>query len=280
MTQAERVTRGAATSFYYALRLLGREKREAMYALYAFCRLVDDCVDEPDGEGEAGLTRWLVELDRCYAGRPSTPLGEDLARACARFPIPRAALGEVIEGCRMDLVPARYATYADLEVYCRRVASAVGVASIEVFGHTQPETREFAVQLGLAMQMTNILRDIADDATRGRLYLPLEDLARFGVSEEEMRHASARGARRSEVDRLLAFEGARAQAHFEGARRALPPADRRAMWCARFMGEIYRALLGELAQRGYPVGGARVSLSGARKAGIALRVLSSTALGL
>jgi phytoene synthase len=130
------------------------------------------------------------------------------------------------------------------------------------------------------MQMTNILRDIADDATRGRLYLPLEDLHRFGVTEEEMQRPSAHGARRAEVDRLLAFEGERAQAHFAGARRALPLADRRAMWCARVMGEIYRALLGELAQRSYPVGGARVSLSGARKAGIALRVLASTALGL
>ena len=280
MTHAERVTRAAGSNFYYAFRLLGREKREAIYALYGFCRVVDDCVDEPDGEGVAGLDRWVGEIARCYEGRPTTQLGQDLAQALTRFPIPREALIEIVEGCRMDLSHTRYATYAELEVYCRRVASAVGLASIEVFGYTRAETREFAVQLGLAMQLTNILRDIAPDAARGRLYLPLEDLARFGVTAEEVQRPSATGAaRRPEVSRLLAFEAERAQAHFEAARRALPAADRRAMTSALVMAEIYRALLAELGRRGYPVGGSRVSLSGARKAGIALRVLISAALG-
>src|SRR5512147_2387727 len=108
-----RLTRQSGTNFYYAFRILPREKREAMYALYAFCRVVDDCVDEPDGEGESGLARWLTEVDGCYAGRPTTALGEDLARAFARFPIPRAALADIVEGCRMDLATQRYATYAD-----------------------------------------------------------------------------------------------------------------------------------------------------------------------
>jgi len=279
MTHAEQVTRDAATNFYYAFRLLGREKREAMYALYAFCRAVDDCVDEPDGGGEAGLTGWVLELDRCYSGRPSTPLGQDLTRALARFPIPRAVLDEIVAGCRMDLSHTRYATYADLQVYCRRVASAVGLASIEIFGYKQPGTRDFAVRLGLAMQITNILRDIGPDALRGRLYLPLEDLARFGVSETELAQPSVRGSRPPEVDQLLAFEGARAQAEFEAARAALPIVDRRAMSCARVMGAIYRGLLEELTGRGFPVGGPRVSLSRSRKAALALGVLATAALG-
>jgi phytoene synthase len=279
MTDAERVTRDAGTNFYYALRLLGRAKREAMYALYAFCRAVDDCVDEPDGGGEAGLADWVEELDLCYAGQPRTPLGQDLARALERFPIPRTALDEIVAGCRMDLSQARYATYEELEVYCRRVASAVGLASIEIFGYTQAGTREFAVRLGLAMQLTNILRDIGPDALRGRLYLPLEDLARFGVSEEDLRRPSMRGGRRPEVDQLLAFESERAQAEFERAREALPISDRRAMWCARVMGAIYRELLEELMARGCPVGGARVSLSRSRKAAVALGVLVTTVLG-
>jgi 15-cis-phytoene synthase len=279
MTHAERVTRDAGTNFYYALRLLGRQKREAMYALYAFCRALDDCVDEPDGGGEAGLAGWVEELDRCYAGCPSTLLGQDLTRALVLFPIPRAALDEVVVGCRMDLSQTRYATYDELESYCRKVASAVGLASIEIFGYTRGGTREFALRLGLAMQITNILRDIGPDGQRGRLYLPLEDLARFGVSETELAQASVRGSRRPEVDQLLAFEGARAQTEFEAARAALPIVDRRAMFCARVMGAIYRGLLEELTARGFPVGGTRVSLSRSRKAAIAAGVLATTVLG-
>ncbi len=276
---AESLTRLSGTSFYYALRLLPRAKRRAMYALYAFCRAVDDCVDEADGEGEPGLSRWSEEIERCYAGCPTTPLGAELAWALARFPIPREALTEIIQGCRMDLETTRYPSYAALEVYCRRVASAVGLASIEVFGYRQPQTREFAARLGLALQLTNILRDVAPDAARGRLYLPLEDLARFGVAEEELLRPSADATRRPEVGALLAFEGERARAHYEAATAVLPAADRRSMCCARVMGGIYRGLLDELARRGFPVGGERVRLSGARKGWIAARTVMLSAFG-
>jgi phytoene synthase len=276
---AERLTRSSGSSFAYALRILPRPKREAMYALYAFCRVVDDCVDEDDGEGEAGLRRWSEEIRRCYAGRPETPLGAELAGAVARFPIPEERLQEIVEGCGMDLAERRYASYADLEVYCRRVASAVGLAAIEIFGYRDPATRDFAVHLGLALQLTNILRDVAADAARGRLYLPLEDLTRFGVAEDEVMRPSTRGARRPEVDALLAFDGGRALAHYAAADAILPKADRRSMCCARVMGGIYRGILDELARRAYPVGEPRVRLSWARQAAIAARTLAASMLG-
>jgi phytoene synthase len=274
-TWSGRLTRNAGSNFYCAFRLLPREKREAIYVLYAFCRVVDDCVDEDDGDGEAGLERWTEEVGRCYAGEPTTPLGEDLARAVSRFPIRRESLLEVIEGCRMDLTTARYPAYADLEVYCRRVASAVGQAAIEVFGYRNPETREFAHHLGLALQLTNILRDVAADAARGRLYLPLEDLARFEVAEEELLALAAGGGalRRPAVSALLAFEADRARAHYRRAGERVTPEDRRSLRSATAMGAIYRCLLGELERRGYPVGGPRVRLSRGRKLWIAARTL-------
>jgi phytoene synthase len=233
---------------------------------------VDDCVDEEGGEGAAGLDRWREELDRCYAGTPETELGRELAETVGRFPIPRSVLDDIVAGCRMDLTESRYATFADLRLYCERVASAVGLASIEIFGYTNPRTREYAVELGLALQLTNILRDVAPDAARGRLYLPLEDLARFGVGEEELLAAGEPGApRRPEVGTLLAFEADRARGHYTAAAERLPPEDRRAMLAAEIMGSIYRAILEKLTRRGYPIGGERVRLGRPRKAWIALR---------
>jgi phytoene synthase len=279
-THSEVVTRRSGTSFYHAFRLLPARKRRAIYALYAFCRTVDDCVDEEDGEGEAGLDRWNEEVDRCYAGRPTTPLGEDLARAVSAYPIPRNALGEIVDGCRMDLTTARYSTWSDLEVYCRRVASAVGLCVIEVFGYRDPGTRDFAVHLGLALQLTNILRDVAVDARRDRLYLPLEDLARFELDEAEVLRCATSGTSSRRMAELLAFEGERAQGEYVAADRALPSVDRRAMWSARVMGGIYRSLLGELARRRFPVGEPRVRLSGLRKASVAVRTVVVSGLGL
>jgi phytoene synthase len=235
---------------------------------------VDDCVDEEEGEGEAGLERWLEEVRRCYAGQPETELGRELAEAVTRFPIPRACFEDVVAGCRMDLTTRRYRTPADLRVYCERVASSVGLASIEIFEYRDPRTREYAIELGLALQLTNILRDVAADAARDRIYLPLEDLAHFGVTEEEILGiARDRQVARPELMRLLAFEGDRARQHYAAAAERLPEEDRRSMLAAEIMGAIYRALLEELARRGYPVGGPRVQLGKGRKAWIALRTV-------
>jgi len=270
-----RVTRQSGTSFYYAFRVLPEVKRRAIEALYAFCRVVDDCVDEEGGEGEAGLARWLAEVRRAYAGKPETELGRELAETVARFPIPRACFEDVVAGCRMDLAARRYATFADLRVYCERVASAVGLASIEIFGYEDPRTREYAVELGLALQLTNILRDVGADAARDRQYLPLEDLARFEVTEEALLAAArdARAPRPPGLDRLLAFEADRARSHYAAAAAALPERDRRSMLAAEIMGAIYRALLEEWARRGHPVGGARVQLGKPRKVALALRTV-------
>jgi phytoene synthase len=275
-----RLARASGTNFYYAFLLLPAEKRRAIYALYSFCRVVDDCVDEEGGEGEAGLARWEQEVDRAYAGSPTTELGRDLAGVLARFPVPRKALLDIVAGCRMDLSVRRYATFADLRVYCERVASAVGLASIEVFGYSDPRTREYAAELGLALQLTNILRDVGVDAVRDRIYIPLEDLGRFGVLEEEVL-ASAEGPRplRPETSALLAFQAERARLHYEKARSSLPDADRRSMLAAEIMGAVYRAILDEIVRRGYPLGGPRVALSRPTKAGLALRTLFRVYVG-
>jgi 15-cis-phytoene synthase len=275
---AARLTRSSGTSFYYAFRTLPAAKRRAIYALYALCRVLDDCVDEPDGEGEAGLRRWLQEVDRCYAGAPQTELGRELAEALRRFPIPRACIEDVAEGCRMDLAGTRYATFEELAFYCRRVAGAVGLASIEIFGYRDPRTRDYAVELGLALQLTNILRDLADDAARGRLYLPQCELQRFGVAPAEFLEAAGRAAPPPPaVALLLRAEAERARAHYERAQALLPPADRRSMAPAEIMGAVYRALLDEFVRGGYPLG-RRVRLSRPRKLWIALRTLARVRL--
>jgi phytoene synthase len=270
-----RVTRRSGTNFYYAFRVLPAEKRRALEALYAFCRVVDDCADEEGGEGEAGLARWLAEARRAYAGTPQTELGRELAEAVARFPIPRGCVEDVVAGCRMDLTTRRYPTFADLRVYCERVASAVGLASIEIFGYEDPRTREYAVELGLALQLTNILRDVGPDAARDRLYLPLEDLAACGVSEDEVLGAARDvGAPRPPgLERLLAREADRARSHYAAAAAALPRRDRRSMLAAEIMGAIYREVLEEWARRGHPVGGERVRVGRPRKIAVALRTI-------
>jgi phytoene synthase len=262
---AARITRQSGTSFYYAFRILPGDKRRAIYALYSFCRVVDDCVDEPGGEGEAGLARWLEEARRCYAGQPTTELGRELAEALFQFPIPRACFEQIVDGCRMDLAPRRYASFADLRGYCEKVASAVGLAAIEIFGYRSPATRAYAVELGVALQLTNILRDLGGDAARGRLYLPLEDRARFEVGEAELLAAGGGGeARRPAVDALLRFEAERAREHYARTAALLPDEDRRAMASAEMMAAVYRALLDELTRRSFPAG-PRLRLSTARK---------------
>lgn len=271
-----RLTRQSGTNFYYAFRILPAPKRQAIYALYSFCRMVDDCVDEKDGEGEPGLRRWLDEAHRAYAGTAATSLGRELADAVSRYPIPRTCFDQIVEGCRMDLSITRYATFSDLRAYCERVASAVGLASIEIFGYTHERAREYAVELGLALQLTNILRDIVTDAERGRLYIPVEDMHRFGVTEKALIGAGDDpGDRPAGVQALLQFQAERARTHYERAHAALPAADRRSLAPAEIMGAVYRALLEEMVRRGFPLQ-ERVRLSRPRKLWIVARTLLGT----
>jgi phytoene synthase len=273
-TLSARLTRRSGTSFYHAFRILPAEKRQALYALYAFCRVVDDCADDPAGEGAAGLDRWEAEVGHAFAGSPTTELGRELAQAVARFPMPRECFLRIVAGCRQDLAGARFATFAELRAYCERVASAVGLASIEIFGYTQPRTREYAVELGLALQLTNILRDLAQDAQEGRLYLPTDDLARFGLDADAFVARAALGGRTPvEWAGLLGFEIERARDHYARASAALPGEDRRSMAPAEIMGAVYRAVLERVAHRPRRLT-PRVRLSRARRALIALATLA------
>jgi phytoene synthase len=281
-TLSARLTRESGTSFYHAFRILPVEKREAIYAFYTFCRTVDDCVDEADGEGEAGLARWMDEVDRCYEGRAETPLGRELSLALSRYPIPRSVFAEIVEGCRMDLTISRYETEQDLLIYCRRVASAVGLGCIEIFGYRDPATREYAIELGLALQLTNIVRDVAADAARGRLYLPLADVRRFGLEARDVLAAARETgpARREELRCLLSFVAGQAEGHYQNARRLLPREDCRSLLAAEIMGAIYHALLVKIRKRGYPLAGPRTRLSKVRKIGIALGTAARVCWGI
>src|SRR5262249_54537993 len=190
MNAAERtaiLARRSGSNFYYSFLFLPRRKREAIYALYAFCRTVDDAVDQgPQNPGEQRkiLGEWRAELGRAYEGQPSQPIAVHLAEVVRAFPVPRQHLEAILDGVEMDVEKRRYASFEELFEYCYRVAAAVGLASIEIFGYTDPRTRDYAVNLGIALQLTNIVRDLGTDAERGRIYLPLDELRRFGYPED------------------------------------------------------------------------------------------------
>jgi 15-cis-phytoene synthase len=252
------VTRRAASNFYYAFMLLPLERRRALHAVYAFCRFVDDIADDDSvREPAAMLARWREELDKVYAGTATRPVSRALADNVHRFNIPRRYFEEVIDGVEMDLTRRRYASFNELSLYCRRVASAVGLICIEIFGYTNPSTRVYAEQLGLAFQMTNILRDVREDAERGRIYLPLEDLRRFAVDEDEILGAKYSPRFRA----LMEFEADRAREFYRAAERALAPEDRPSMLAAEGMRLIYSALLDQITRADYQVFDRRQRLS-------------------
>ncbi len=266
-----RLTRRSRSNFYYAFLTLPRPRREALYAVYAFCRTVDDIADlggDLDA-ARAALQRWRGEVARCYAPGPGPehPIARQLATAVRAFPIPRAALEAIIEGCEMDLSHVVYATAEELYPYCYRVASAVGLCCIEIFGYTDLRAREYAVNLGTALQLTNIIRDVGADARSGRVYLPREDLAEFGVTVEDL----VAGRYSDAFVRLMARQTARARDFYRAAREAYPAADARSLVPAEIMGRIYGALLDEIERRRFRVFGDRVTLPARRKVAIALR---------
>lgn len=265
-----RFTTSTATSFYYSFVFLPREKRRAIEAVYAFARRGDDIVDsglEP-GRAAAEMTRYREALAACYAGCGATPELRALAESIARFDLPRQPFEDLILGLEMDLRPARYDTFDDLALYCYRVASTIGLIAVEIFGYRNPRTRDYAVNLGMALQLVNILRDLESDARRGRLYLPREDLERFGVRPAEL----LAGAYNDPVIELMQFECDRARHYFHLARQMLPPEDRRAMVAAEIMAAIYWRLLRLIQERRYNVFGKRVRLARPQKFWTALSV--------
>ena len=256
------VTRRSRSSFYYAFILLPPERRRALHAVYAFCRFIDDIADdEAIREPALLLKRWREELDRVYSGAPTRALSRALADSARRFKIPRELFEEIINGVEMDLSRKRYQTWEELRPYCYRVASALGLICIEIFGYSNPSAKLYAENLGLALQLTNIMRDVREDAERGRIYLPLEDLARFNVSENEI----LGGVYSPNFVRLMDFEARRARELYALAQSELAPEDRATLLTAEAMRLIYAALLERIINSNYRVLDRRHRLSAPHK---------------
>ena len=257
----------SGSSFYYSFLFLPPERRSAITALYAFCREVDDIVDDvhEPGVAHAKLAWWRQEIGRAYAGQAQHPVARALQSVATRYPLPEAHFQTVIDGMAMDLEQNRYLDFAALEQYCHRVAGVVGLMSAEIFGYENPETQSYARDLGIAFQLTNILRDVGEDARRGRIYLPQEDLARFGVAPSVLINRTGDDAFR----RLMAFEAERARTWYAQAFAKLDPRDRRAQRTGLIMAAIYRTLLDEIERDGFDVLDRRTSLTPLRKLWIA-----------
>jgi phytoene synthase len=270
------------TSFYYSFLVLPAEQRRAIVAVWDFCRAVDDAVDEeaPPGDAAAGsatfalptgreaVAFWRDELARAFDGRtPSTAQARGLQPFIKEFDLPRAAFEDVIDGVAMDLDTTRYETFADLLEYCLRVASAVGLICIRVFGCRDDAAREYALNLGVALQLTNILRDVKGDLERGRVYLPLDSLRAHGCTVEDM----AAGVVTEPVRQLIAFECRRAREFYQRAKAALPPADRKKLVAAEIMRAVYFETLQRIERSGHDVFTARARVPRPMQAFIALR---------
>lgn len=291
-----RVTRHSSSNFYYAFRLLSKAQHDALCATYAFCRFMDDITDqlpEPThaaprmtgdeaSNGDIGhhrqdklnkldkltrlLNRWREELDYCYAQQPRHPISQALADTVQRFPIKREHLAGIIDGVEMDLYRTRYQTFAELHDYCYHVACLVGLVCIEIFGYQNPQTEDYAVNLGLALQLTNILRDVGEDAKRDRIYLPAEDLASCGYTEQEL----GAGVYNEAFLRLMHIEEERARQYYRQAEENLAPEDRPNLASAEAMHFIYQRLLDEIVARKFRVFETRVTLSTLCKVRLAL----------
>jgi phytoene synthase len=271
------------TSFYYSFLVLPAHKRHAIVAVWDFCRAVDDAVDEAEeGTSAVQVRRWREELARCFdGGSPETPQGRALQPLIAAFNLPRSAFEALIEGVEMDLHTRHYQTFADLYEYCIRVASAVGLMCVEIFGCKDPASRQYAIDLGVALQLTNILRDVPGDLERGRVYIPMEDFARFGCNEGDLGaeaiHAG-HGVRSPAVKKLLAFQSERARDYYRRADAVLPRADVRRLAAARIMGAIYRGILDRIEAANYDVFSAVIRVPRPRRALIAATTWARTAI--
>ena len=237
---AAKITRDSKSNLALAFVALGRERRNDITIFYAFCRVIDDIADSPDAAPEEKAKELRAWRGWIRVSGPDEPaLARDLRGLYAKYAITPAMLEEIIDGVEMDLGNVRYQTFEELRVYCYRVASAVGLVSIEIFGYRDPACREYAIELGLALQVTNIIRDVGKDLGFGRIYLPLEDLARFGYSEDELRARTYNDA----FVELMEFEAERAKQFFSKAAALLPRRDRRSMVAAEIMASVYHALL-------------------------------------
>jgi phytoene synthase len=265
-----KLARATASNFYYSFLLLPRAERRAIKDVYAFCRLLDDIVDE-DQTGRNPyneLEQWRGEVEAIYQGSPSTEFGEELLVSVQEFDLPKQSFLDLIDGMEMDLKWHSYQTFTDLREYCYRAASAVGLICIEIFGYESVRTREYAVNLGLALQLTNILRDLKEDTARGRIYIPIEDLERFGYTERELRD----NLYNRPFIELMKFEHSRARTYFAKAAGSLPEMDRHSMFAAEIMGTIYKELLDQMPGVQFDVFRNRIAVSKSRRLQIALSI--------
>ncbi len=273
MTPEQYVQQKAAasgSSFYYAFLFLPKPRRAAITAFYAFCREVDDVVDEVNDPSVARtkLAWWQAEVDKSFAGSPTHPVMKAMMPLAADYSIEARHLQAVIEGCQMDLEQTRYLDFPGLQRYCHLVAGIVGEVAAQIFGQTQTQTIAYAHKLGLAFQLTNIIRDVGEDSLRGRIYLPVSELQQFDVKAHEI-------LKRTYSDRftaLMQFQAQRAHALYDEALALLPEADRRTQKPGLMMASIYRTLLREIERDNFQVLHQRVSLTPLRKLWLAWRV--------
>ncbi len=266
-------TARSGSSFYYAFLFLPPERRAAITAYYAFCREVDDVVDDAHelSVAAAKLQWWRQEVAALFGGRPSHPATQALQPHLARYGIESRHLTEVVDGCQIDLEQTRFLDFAGLARYCDLVAGIVGEVAARIFGHSQPATLQYAHKLGLAMQLTNIIRDVGEDARRGRIYLPVDDLQRHGVKASEILRRDAPWGYSDNFTALMRFQAARAHAAYDEALALLPAQDLAPQRPGLMMANIYRTLLREIERQGFQVLHQRTSLTPVRKLWIAAR---------
>ena len=273
----QQVARARARNFYYAFRMLPPAKRRAIYATYAVCRLWDDIADDDMPierkralfmETRRDLASAFDDTDRNAGGNARTPEFVALSHAAREYDIPKRHFEAVLDGVESDLITSRYADFDELREYCRKVASAVGLICISIFGYSDPRAERYAEDMGIALQLTNILRDIKEDAERDRIYIPQDELARFGCGEDDL----ARGAVNDDFRALMAFQVQRARSYYESSRPLFGLVEPEARACLRGLHTAYGAILERIERGGYDVFSRRVGLSGRQKFAIAARL--------
>lgn len=268
---AKEIAKKSNSSFYYAFNLLPQEKRDAMNTVYAFCRQTDDIVDTGSETSDLKyekLRKWRIELEKSLDGFSDYQILNKLASTIQKFNIPLEPFFELLIGMEMDLQKNRYLTFEDLQLYCYRVASTVGLMCIEIFGYKHASTRDFAVNLGIALQLTNILRDVKKDADKGRIYLPQEDLRKYGYAEKDLLNSTYN----ENFQNMMKFEVKRVKKYFDKATNSLNLEDKKAMFAARAMQHIYYRMLNKIVDADYDVYHKKIRISTFKKVGISLGV--------
>jgi len=277
MSIEKEIAKSSNSSFYYAFNLLPASKREAMNTVYAFCRQTDDIVDEGNEPVEIKfekLRKWRIEFEKAFMGDSEYSLLNKVAKTITQFNIPVDPFFDLLKGMEMDLMNNKYISFDDLSVYCYRVASTVGLMCIEIFGYKHKSAKDFAVNLGIALQLTNILRDVKKDAQKGRIYLPQEDLLKFNYSEKEIYDQ----VYNQNFISLMKYEADRAQRYFDQATADLDLDDKSSMFAARAMQHIYHKLLEKIVQHDYNVYQENIRVSKFEKVGISVGVWAKYSL--